>query len=278
LLFEISDLQSIINYVKKESYSKAIDQIESFLTKYRKLIVYEDPEVSALRLEIKSLELQLTSLVNEKIEIERLILAFNIRHDHELGELILVFLKLNKDRLKRESETDSSKKAKYEKAEKEYREYKGTLDQSDKDFSVILSKDEAKQLTKLYRKGSRLCHPDIVKADQKQRAAKIFNELSNAYKKNDLIRVKEILDMLEKGKLFILNSTVITEKDQLQSKRTELRFECDTVIMQFEELKTSEIYRTIIGIQNWDNYFEEKKNVLRSEIEKIEYQSPILST
>jgi hypothetical protein len=62
----------------------------------RQLTTWQDPEIPALQLEIRSLEWQLSSLEDEKTDIEKRIRNFEIRHTTELGELIISILLLKK--------------------------------------------------------------------------------------------------------------------------------------------------------------------------------------
>ena len=105
-----SDLQEIIDDVRIEEFASAINKIQIFISKNQQLLIWTDPEIAALKLEIKNLENQLNAYDNEKIELEKLLSEFQHRHTIELGEIILDILKLLKLKFK-------SDKTKFEQAE-----------------------------------------------------------------------------------------------------------------------------------------------------------------
>ncbi len=94
------DLSNIIIFLKEKSYSKAAISIEFFINQHSGLSVYIDPEIDGLKLEAKSLEAKLNKLSDEKADLEKLIHEFGVRHNKELGELILMILKFRKNKAK----------------------------------------------------------------------------------------------------------------------------------------------------------------------------------
>src|SRR5665647_1083794 len=85
-------LESIIIPLKEKSYSKAAIEIGKFINQHNNFTVYIDPEIEGLKLEAKSLEAKLNKLSDEKADLEKLIHEFGVRHNKELGELILKIL------------------------------------------------------------------------------------------------------------------------------------------------------------------------------------------
>ncbi|MBN1181923.1 MAG: DnaJ domain-containing protein [Bacteroidales bacterium] len=266
----IAQASTIKDFLLRKKYDKAIKLIENFLSQFRKVILYENQEIPALKLEIKALELQINSLENEKIDLEKIIREFEIRHNRELGAIVLKILELRKKRLKFEAEKDSNKQNEYEEAEKDYSEYQSDFSeiQSEK-YSELSSKDKI-EIKRCYRKASKLCHPDVVNDEQKEKAEKIFAELNKAYKENELKTVKTILNNLENGNFFVSNSDSINESEKLRMKVIELELIRDELIRSISVIKESETYRTIIGIMDWDNYFKETREKLEIELKNLE--------
>ncbi len=95
-----SELSSIIVSLKQKSFSKAVTAIEAFINKHHNLAIYINPEINALKFEIKSLEAEINGLSNEKADYEKLIHEFGIRHNKELGELIIKYCNTKKKKLK----------------------------------------------------------------------------------------------------------------------------------------------------------------------------------
>jgi curved DNA-binding protein CbpA len=121
-----------------------------------------------------------------------------------------------------------------------------------------------------YRKASKLCHPDVVREEQKELATKLFVELSGAYEKNDIKRVREILENLEKGNFFISKSDAINEKQFLQAEMQKQRLRVKELKEQLQAIKESETYKTISSIDNWDKYFTNAKQKLRLQLNDLE--------
>ncbi|MBU1873402.1 DUF1669 domain-containing protein [bacterium] len=266
----IDQASTIEDFLSRKRYEKAIKLIENFLSQFRKVILYVNQEIPALKLEIKALELQINSLENEKTDLEKTIREFEIRHNRELGAIVLKILELRKRRLKVEAEKDSAKQNEYEEAEKDYSEYQSDFSeiQSEK-YSKLSSEDEI-EIKKIFRKASKLCHPDVVNDEQKEKAEKIFADLNKAYKENDIKTVMIILYNLEDGNFFVSKSDSIKESDQLRMKVMELELIRDELIKSISLIKESETYQTIAEIKDWDIYFKETHEKLVNELRNLE--------
>src|SRR5450432_1940724 len=128
------ELENLIIYLKEKSYSKAVIAIEAFINQHHNLTVYNDPEIEGLKLEAKSLEAELNRLSNEKADLEKLIHEFGVRHNKELGELILKILKFRKNKAKgTPKETES---------EEDYKNYSHEFEISKNEKIADLSEEE----------------------------------------------------------------------------------------------------------------------------------------
>jgi hypothetical protein len=118
------ELIEIIQKIEQKEYSSAIALIEEYKAQQSRLIVFDDPELFALQLELKSLELQMNAIENEMIEVEKSIYEFSIQYNSVLGKTILEILKL-----KKELATTEEDKEQAEKDEEEFKEdYKSKKD------------------------------------------------------------------------------------------------------------------------------------------------------
>ena len=261
----ISSVLKIFKLVGKENYGEAVKLINEFVNKFRTLTVYVDSEIMALRLEIKALEIQISSLEDEKAEIEKLIHEFEIKYNNELGELIIKILRLRKEKLKEEAKEDETKKQEYEEAEEDYKNFNKNYKVT-KDKKIIeLTDEQKKELKTNYRKASKLCHPDVVADEFKVQAEQVFKDLKDAYDSNDLGKVNEILNNLEKG-IFTEKSEKISEKNKLNAMAMSLRQKRDEIEVQLNSLKTSETYKTVSELTDWNEYFKGIKEKLESEL------------
>jgi hypothetical protein len=219
-----------------------------------------------LQLEIRSLDWQLSSLEDEKLDIEKQIHIFDIKHNLELGELIISILKLKKQIA--EFENDEEKIAE---ASQDYSEYEQSFEESKTKELKELSEAEQKELKNKFRQASKLCHPDKVPDEQKKLAEQTFIELKTAYEANDLATVNRILSDLEKH-IFASNSVVLTKKEKLVSHLSILsqkRQQLEEILLS---LKNSEAYLKISHIQDLNVYFSETKSALLKVKEDLETQ------
>jgi septal ring factor EnvC (AmiA/AmiB activator) len=90
-------------------------------------------------------------------------------------------------------------------------------------------------------------------------------------------RVKEILSSLENGAGFVVGSERINDKEMLRAKIEELRMKINEVNHELEEIKSDETFITIQELDEWDEYFDQIKNELNEEQERLAEQVNTLS-
>ena len=260
-LVSTAEIENIIVCLKEKLYSKAVIAIEVFINKHNSLSIYLDPEIDALKLEIKSLEAAINFLSDEKADLEKLIHEFGIRHNKELGELLIKILEYRKENAKGTPQQQE--------ADEDYNTYRQEYEATKNEKVATLTDEELKELKDKYRKASKLCHPDVVSEEQKGIATKLFAELSAAYEKNDIKRVREILESLENGHFFISKSDAINEKKLLQTEVQKQRLRVQQLKEQLKAIKESDTFKTISSIDNWDNYFADAKHKLRLQLDEL---------
>ena len=260
-----SDIDEIIELIQKEDFGDAIHKIESFINKNQQLSIWSDPEIAALKLEIKNIENQINAFDNEKIELEKILADFQHQHSIELGEIILDILKLRSLKFK-------NNKEKFEEAKRDEKEYQGQFDAEKEKDIQDLSEEQKKELKKKFRKATTLCHPDKFSNEpieiQKQAEA-IFKELNEANTKNDLARVTEILENLEKGILKAEKGDSISDKEILRATINRLKTKLKNIESVILNIKQSDTFKTVSTIEDWNIYFEKTKEKLKSELEEL---------
>lgn len=224
--------------------------------------IFNDPDIRELKSELLELEKQFYELTDEKSECEKLLSDFHHRHTIELGSIILEILRLRKLKFK-------SDKIKFEDAESDEQQYKEQVESEKKKRQYDLNDEEKIELKKKFRRATFLCHPDKVNEAFKDAAQKIFVELKLAYETNDLKKVSEILSELEKGNYFKAKFEAIKEKDKLIVEILKLKNQIEKLQLELSEIKTSETYKTIIAINDYDEYFREAKQKLTKELEEL---------
>ena len=348
------DVKNILHRLQNSEYSLALKIIEVYLSKYSGLILYEDKEIAGFKLELKSLESTLQTLIEQKTECLNDIEEFNREYSLRLGSIIREVLNLRKKILYKKTIEQQNQKKKYqedlqtfeetqqtideiksavmeleealesidesheqydeikkahqelqeelskleaeletqkeelektkefiedETIEEEYEEAQAHYDEYEHGYKQIkeslkdvveLSDDDKAELKKLYKKAARLCHPDIVPDELKEKANEMMQLLNEAYAKKDLPKVKEILYSLDNGTVFERSSDAIEDKELLKAKIEEYKQNIKNVESELEEIKQDGTYQTIAKLDDWDEYFEELKSELEKEKEQLE--------
>ena len=265
-------IQQIFSLIERKVYSGAIKEIDIFLTKQRSLSKWIDPEICGLKLEIKSLEYQLSSLQDEKAELEKTVYEFELKHNQELGELIttLLLLRLNKAKMEFEENPKSqNKKKNYEEAGKDYSTYNKSTEEVKTHWTNELTAEQKIELKSKYRKASKLCHPDVVFSEWSKEAARIFDQLTQAYHSNDLQTVSDLLYKLENNQAFELKHQSINGIETLRIEAARLHEMVQELLKQIHGIKQSNAYKIIADIVDWNQYFKQTKDLLSKQIEEL---------
>lgn len=275
---KIDSLSIILNHCAKKEFSQAVVLIQNFTGEFKKISIYNDPEIPALQLEIRSLEYQISSLSDEKTDIEKNIRSFELKYNEELGELITKILHCKKviaEKIAKESSEDEQKQQEYEEAKFDYEDFsKSFNDKLNEPKPLVLDEEKQNELKKNYRKATKLCHPDKVTDDQKELATKIFTDLKNAYDNNDIEKVNQILNDLEKG-IFKSQGETIDEKDKLKIILENLirkRQELEEMLLT---IKNTDAFNKISNIENWDNYFEKAKEEFNKILAELQNETTV---
>ncbi len=85
-------------------------------------------------------------------------------------------------------------------------------------------------------------------------------------------KVSEILDELEKGNFFKTKSETVQEKDLLKAAIAKLKRQIKILETEIIAIKESETFKTIISIENWDDYFKRTKEKLQRELEELQLE------
>lgn len=263
-----SDLLDIIEDLRLEEFASAINKIQYFISKNQQLSLWTDPEIAALKLEIKNLENKLNAFDFEKIELEKLLSEFHRRHTIELADIVLEILKLRKLKFK-------SDKEKYEEAEQDEKQYQEQVNNEKEKEVNELTDEEKKELKTKFRKAAILCHPDKVSDEFIEAAQRIFIELKLAYDTNNLKKVSEILLDLEKGNFFKSKSETISEKYLLKLAIAKLRKQIKHLEIEIISIKQNDTFKTIISIADWDEYFKITKEKLKKELDSLQIEIDI---
>jgi hypothetical protein len=274
-------LGRILVAVEKGDHSVAMELIDGFLTRRQAVEVWDDPAIDSLEFELKILKIQITTIGDEKAEIERRIEEFEYRKVAILGELISEYLYLRRQQLAKEmkaradlQEEDEEADQAFEEAEQEYEEFTEAYEEvTTEDQKPVLEKELAKKIKQIYRRASQLCHPDRVPEFLKEKAHDIFSRLSAAYRSNNIEEVEAIHERLLREDFGKGEPETITDKDKLKTEILEIRQRIERLTKEIQNLIESESWQIIATYGDWDDYFEEHKKRLQSEIDLMKEEN-----
>ncbi len=277
---EALQVSRIIAALDNGEYRVALEEIDAYLRKATALVAAGFADIPRLRFQLEVLELRLESLTDEKAEIERRLITFNRRHDDALGDLIQRILKARAE-LARQIAADRKNDKKREEAEADakeaedaYRDYSYQHEELQSAEPLPKLDEEAeKELKALYRKACSLCHPDKVSEDRKVAAHRIFVELQDAYKGNDLARVREIHEALIAGGIPGTRSTTLSEAEALKTAIAELEYAIAKQVAELKALQESDGARLVKAAgsteADWQSFFAQQGEALEKELVRI---------
>ena len=135
-----SEVKEILAQIKSSNYGDVALLIESYITKYSGVVVYEDKELQGLKLELKILENKLQELSQERDEYSNELHEFNTQYTLKLGELIRNILNLRKEILYKQT---IKKEQEYQKTKAEYEELKSQKEKLEESLDGLDEFDDA---------------------------------------------------------------------------------------------------------------------------------------
>ncbi|MEO5607343.1 MAG: phospholipase D-like domain-containing protein [Polaromonas sp.] len=273
-------LSTIIAALDNGEYKAALEHIDAYLRKVTALVVAGYADIPRLRFQLEILEVRLESLSDEKADLERRLITFNRRHDDALGDLIQRILKARAELarlLVADQKNDKKReeaKAAFQEAEETYQDYARQHEQLQHAKPLPQLDEGAEQeLKSLYRKACSLCHPDKVPAEKKEAAHRAFVELQEAYKGNDLARVREIHEALAAGGLPGTRSTTLSEVEALKAAIAELEYAIARLVAELKALQESDgtkmMYAAGATEADWQCFFAQQREALEAELDAI---------
>lgn len=262
------NIQLIYDALSTKDYEGALELIKTFTQYHQTLRECIDPPIDRLLREIQLLEEEISMVSNEYSETQKKILEFSKMHTNRLGDLLQKILFQGKIKAEKEAKENAEKQPEYEEAKKDHEDYTKSYEEAKKQKQTPLSPEEKKELKKLYRQTSMKCHPDRVVNELREQAEEFFVALNQAYKANDLETVRSINQQLKSG-IMLSKSEGITELKKLESTVKVLSQKLESWIEKFDELKETPSFRTVNSIEDWDTYFEDTKETLEAQLERL---------
>ncbi len=265
----IKELSPITNLLLAGKYDLAFMEIEKFEKSYSQLVDVSAIEKAQILSQIKLLSYQIETLEIEKTEIEAQIEQFNHRYIIELNPLISKILALKKkiyEKLKKHGIEDDT----FEKIEEEFNQKNKEYQEEIKINIPELNHQDTEDIKKMHREAVKLCHPDSPSCIYKDKveSAKVFGELTNAVKANDIEKVRYIWNELKLGNP-VSDIDQHNELEHLRVKLETLKAKYNYLFNELSIIQSSETYQTILKIDDWTEYFENQKSLLKQEHENL---------
>jgi len=270
LALELKKFKTIVRKLntKKNTYLKMIDDFNDRYTSEFRLLL---DEIFILRvknykkkyLSLKDYHNELIILFNEKKSFLQ-----NLREESLPDNEIKIYqlqdiLKNIKSTI--EHLNIKTIKNNYEEALFDYKEYKKTYCK-DKPLKKTILKDDEKELKNIYKKASKLCHPDMVDELKLEDAQEFFKELNMAYKNKDLNLVREIFTFLDSGNIFHKGSLQTNDSKKLAKDIEKIKILHDNLLLEINKIRYEEEFSFIFEIKDMDEYFADIKRKLDLEL------------
>jgi len=262
------NIAQIYHSLQEKDYEKSLIQVKEFLNFHQYLQECIEPPIDTLRREIQQLEEDITTISNEYSETQKTLQKFSTTHTERLGDILQEVLFQTKIKAAIEAKENKEKEGAFQEAEKDHEDFTKSHQEAKQQKVKTLTPKEQKELKKLYRKTSLKCHPDRVVEELQAEAEEIFVALNQAYKENDLERIKEISEQLKAGTM-LSKSEGITTLKKLESTYKSLQQKLVDWQQKLQDLQQQPTYQTISRIDDWDAYFEETKEILEAQLQRI---------
>ncbi len=287
---EALKLTPLVAALEQGDYKEALEAIKVYLHQASSLVVREDVDIPNLQFQLKTLELRLQSLSDDKSDLERTLIVFNRRYNDALGTLIIDLLGARAKLASKKAEASQEQAAKNEedkqaaeqdkeeaeKAQQDWSDYQQEYKQQQvQDAPNQLNEDEEVELKKLYRKACSLCHPDRFEEADKDAAHEAFVVLQDVYKSNDLTALKELYNNLKSGGLpKAPRSSTLSRSDALRTAIAELQHRITSTLHQLQNLYNSEgadLLRLAGDTEaQWHNFFVQQAQLMQAELEQLQ--------
>jgi hypothetical protein len=268
-------ITGILGALDDHRYAEAASLIDKLLSDGTRLARWTDPEIALLDAELERVTADLADLETEQAELEHLISRFHAAHNETLGERLTRLLQLRMRLLERQLKSDPKKRPAYDQASRDFEEF-----QQDQEIQKEagartkwdLSEPDQTELKRLFRKGSKLCHPDVVPAEHHDAAAEMFRQLRKAYDEGDLERVRQLVKRAGAGLFDASGDSGDSDqrtKDRLKARIAGIREALERTRGNIQEIKRSSTYQTMTENADWVGLFEKQALLLDQEIKNL---------
>jgi hypothetical protein len=269
------DIEEILADLTGHRFSDAAGKIEKLLSDGIRIARWLDPAIALLDAELKLVSTELADMETEQAELEHLLSRFQAAHNEALGARIARLLKLRMRLLEKQIQANPEKQTDYEQAARDFEDFQQDQEAQKKDDARTkweLSEEEQKEFKALFRKGSKLCHPDLAPPEHHDAAAEMFRQLRTAYDEGDLERVRLLVQRCATGLFDMTSDPKDSDErrmERLKAKISGIREALERVRASILQIKSSPTYRTMVENPEWIALFEKQAVILDQEIDLL---------
>lgn len=264
-----NEAENIVNLLERHSYEQASTRIKTYIKKLSDIGAYKDPKLGELQIQLKTLERDFNSLLEEKNEYLATMLEYESLFHKNLDSTLEEILKK-----RYESAKDAYGKGKldtnvYNSIKNHYLEFEKSKKSYESEEQFQLNDYEKKELKNLYKKANKKINPDILLERFRKRTQKMFLALNNAYKRRDLTTIKKIQKSIEKNQQSVYGYDNIDDMDALRKQSKSLRRKIKELKQGLEKIKNSEIHTLLQSTDDLEYYFKTIQKRLLGKKEKL---------
>ncbi|HEY2452278.1 MAG TPA: DNA repair protein [Scandinavium sp.] len=278
-------LDAIVQALEQRRYADAITAITVWLQNQRALTTWQDPQISASKLELKMLESELQDLIDRRnARIQRLD-EFNDLYLTRLGPLMTEILRLRKvlaEKMLRRQLRDGSRSEpvtqesarQADAASQDYESYRQRHQEAQRHQAAQerLAESERHELKRLWRQASKLCHPDLVDEEMKAEATTLMVRLNQARQRGDLATVRTILALLMQGQQPMMASSRLNDLAPLRQRIAEIRQQIRTLNLELLGLEKESAWQLVTTLRDPEGYFQQQEKAMSNTISTLEKQ------
>ncbi|MFJ3458166.1 DNA repair protein [Scandinavium goeteborgense] len=278
-------MKAIVQALEARRYADAIAAITVWLQNQRALTTWQDPRISASKLELKTLEAELQALLDRRTARIQRLDEFNELYMTRLGPLMTEILRLRKvlaeKMLRRQlregsrSEPVAEESARQaDAASQDYESYRQRHQEAQRHQAAQqrLAESDRHELKRLWRQASKLCHPDLVDDSLKAEATTLMVRLNQARQRGDLATVRSILTRLMQGQQPMLASSRLNDLEPLRQKIAEIRLQIRTLILELSGLEKEGAWQLVTTLRDQEGYFQQQEKAMSNTVRTLEKQ------
>ena len=222
------------------------------------MVKFIDHELESMLLELKSLEAEHVELLTKKNDYARQVSEFSSAYKRYVGPTLEKVLKQNLETEEERANINNNDEAESLKnAREEYEQFYQQLQEKTEPV-IDLKDDELLEIKTMFRQASNKCHPDKLSESEQEWGKNTFQDLTDAYRRHDLIKVREIWNMLKCDS----DTSIDTKVDDKEEVRLKLEQTIQNVSSVKEEIKNiieGDVWKLIRQLDSdgitWRDYF-----------------------